>query len=61
MECLSIVSFSIMLNGSATSFFHAKRGLRQGCPLSPLLFLLVAEGLSHFLEEEKNSGSFKGI
>jgi hypothetical protein len=42
MACLNSVSFSILLNGSTTTFFQAERGIRQGCPLSPLLFLLVA-------------------
>jgi len=47
MACLSSFSFSLLINGSTTPFFKAERGLRQGCPLSPLLFLLVAECLSH--------------
>jgi hypothetical protein len=61
MACLTSVSFSLLINGSVTSFFRAERGLRQGCPLSPLLFLLVAECLSRYLHEEKATGSFRGI
>lgn len=46
MGCITDVSYAILINGAATPFFKGQRGLRQGCPLSPLLFLLVAEGLS---------------
>jgi hypothetical protein len=46
MGCMTSVSFSILLNCSSSSFFQAERGLHQGFPLSPLLILLVAEGLS---------------
>jgi len=60
MCCLTTVSFAILINGSASPFFHAERGLRQGCPMSPLLFLLVAEGLSRAIEEAKAHGEFQG-
>ena len=61
MSCITTFSFSVLLNGAASPFFHAERGLCQGCPLSPLLFLLVAEGLSRALQEAKRQGSLKGI
>jgi len=61
MACLSSVSLSLLINTSTTPFFKVKRGIRHGCPLSPLLFLLVAKCLSHFLIEDKSVGSFKGI
>ena len=61
MSCITTVSFSVLINGAASPFFHAERGLRQGCPLSPLLFLLVAEGLTRALRAAKAEGRFSGI
>eukprot|EP00253_Pinus_taeda_P030228 PITA_30228 len=61
MGCISSVSFAVLINGSASSFFNSQRGLRQGCPLSPLLFLLVVEGLSRLIHKARREGKVKGI
>eukprot|EP00253_Pinus_taeda_P010417 PITA_10417 len=61
MGCISSVSFAVLINGSASTFFNSQRGLRQGCPLSPLLFLLVAEGLSRLIHKARREGKVKGI
>lgn len=61
MSCITMVYFFVLINGAASPFFHAKRELRQGCPLSLLLFLLVTEGLSGAIKEVKAQGHFKGI
>jgi len=50
--CLSSASISILVNGSPTAEFKPQRSLRQGDPLAPLLFDLVAEGLTGMIREE---------
>jgi hypothetical protein len=51
----------IYVNGFASPFFKTSRGLRQGCPLSPLLFRLVTRGFSRLLGRLKSLGKIKGL
>jgi hypothetical protein len=60
MNCISSGRGSILVNGSPTKEFSFKRGLRQGDPLSPALFLIVMEVLSKLLNKAVASGDFKG-
>jgi len=61
MACVSFVSLAVLVNGEATKFFRSGRGLRQGCPLSPLLFILVMESLSLLLKSSQREGSLTRI
>jgi hypothetical protein len=47
--CISTVKFSILANGTLSGFFQSSRGLRQGDPLSRLLFVVDMESLSRML------------
>ena len=61
MSSLSSVSFVVLINGVASSFFKSGRGLRQGCPLALLLFLIVVEGFCRALLAAKASRDYHGI
>ncbi|GKF72611.1 RNA-directed DNA polymerase, eukaryota, reverse transcriptase zinc-binding domain protein [Tanacetum coccineum] len=59
--CLNSSRASILINGSPTSEFSIKRGLRQGDPLSYFLFILVMEGLHNAFEEAVGNGLITGV
>jgi hypothetical protein len=61
MECISTVSYSLLINGEPTGLITPTRGLRQGDPISPYLFLLCAEGLNGLLKTAANQGDIHGV
>ena len=56
--CLSTATISILINGSPSKEFAPKRGLRQGDPLAPLLFNIVAEGLTGLMRSAVSKNLF---
>ncbi|XP_077232161.1 uncharacterized protein LOC143866893 [Tasmannia lanceolata] len=56
LQCISTPSFSILINGSPRGFFRSSNGLRQGDPISPLLFCVVMEMLSCILYRPQMEG-----
>nr|GEY55029.1 putative RNA-directed DNA polymerase, eukaryota, reverse transcriptase zinc-binding domain protein [Tanacetum cinerariifolium] len=61
LGCLHSTSSSILINGSPTREFNIQRGLRQGDPLSPFLFIIAMEGLHVAMEDVIVAGLYKGF
>lgn len=54
-------SAAVNLNGNLGNYFKAKRGVRQGCPLAPYLFLIVGEVLTHAIKKVVAKRRLRGI
>ncbi|KAM1965619.1 hypothetical protein ACFX15_045929 [Malus domestica] len=61
MQCVKTVEFSILINGRPGRAFKPSRGLRQGDPLSPYLFLIISEVLSLLISKAVQQGFLEGL
>ncbi|CAL9002137.1 unnamed protein product [Prunus brigantina] len=61
MDCISTPTFSVLWKGTPIGNIMPQRGLRQGCPLSPYLFLMCTEGFSSLLRGAERRGDLIGV
>ena len=59
--CLASARISVLVNGSPSKEFPMRKGLRQGDPLAPFLFLIVAESLHILMKNAEEKHLFEGI
>jgi len=61
LMCVTTIRYNIMVNGESVGTVTPTRGIRQGDPLSPYLFIVCAEGLSILLQQAESRGDIHGI
>jgi hypothetical protein len=59
--CISSPTFSVIINGQSFAKFESSRAIRQGCPLSPYLFVFVVNELSITLQNSLQANNLSGI
>ena len=61
MICVKTVTYFVLVNGEPRGLIHPSRGIRQGDPLSPFLFLLCTEGLNRLIKNADLKGDIHGF
>lgn len=60
-QLISTSSIAVLVNGSSSHFFNPTQGLRQGDPLSPILFVIMADFLGRYIGDLIQKGVIKGL
>ena len=60
-QCISTPKISILINGTPEGFFNISKGIRQGDPISPFLFIIMAEAFGRAVQEAQLVGNIKGV
>ena len=61
MQCVTTVTYSVLVNGTPMEKFKPNCGIRQGDPLSPYIFIICTNILSCMLQKLEDSGALKGV
>ena len=61
MRCVSTTSLPVIINGVPKGIIQLERGLRQGCPLSPYLFIICADAFSNMLVKAEKNQLIRGL
>ena len=61
MNCITSAKLQVLWNGEPTPQFSPSRGIRQGDPLSPYLYVICMERLAHLIDKEVRSGGWKPV
>ena len=61
MRCITSVTYKVLMNGEPRGNIVPGRGLRQGDPLSPFIFILCTEALVSLLNQAENQGKITGM
>lgn len=61
MECVTSVTYSLLINGEPYGSIKPSKGIRQGDPLSSYLFLLCLEGLHRMIQKVASNGDIQGV